>query len=180
MERANPSGAKLASGMLGGGVVAGLLLSLAVPTTMKRQGSGWRDLIPAAAAVEDESSKFWMEAPPQDLTPVAWQPAEDWNEPQWADDGWTPYVDEPIYRDEPLFEADLPVPTTAERVYGPARVNLARVGGDESAAADAAAASAEAARMAAADVRMEIAAASDDAEDYTREPRDFESAFGAQ
>ncbi|MET1754306.1 hypothetical protein ABVV53_02340 [Novosphingobium sp. RD2P27] len=179
MRRTTPSGAKLASGVLGGGVVAGLLLSLAVPTTMKRGGDGWRDLIPAAAAgVEDDSSTFWMEAPPQDLTPAAWQPTDSWEEPQWADEGWTPYADEPIYGDEPLFEADLTVPVTPLPAYEPVGARLARVAGHV--AADAAAASAEAARMAAADVRMEIAAASQGEQDNTREPEDFETAFVVQ
>ncbi|MEW9856168.1 hypothetical protein [Novosphingobium sp. M1R2S20] len=186
MKRAKASGATLAGGILGGGVLAGLMLSLAVPTTMKRQaGEGWRDLIPAASvSVEEEPSMYWMEAPPQDIQPISWLPDESWNSPQWADDDWPPYVDDPVY-DQPygegeLTHADLMVDTRPRAE--PIAVGLTPTITGESArpsAADAAAAAAEAARMAAADVRTEIAAAAISVHDAAREPDDFETAFGA-
>ena len=74
MAFANTGTIRIASGVLVGGVVTGMLLAMAVPTQLKRKTENWRELI-GVREVSTNESAIPTYAPPQDLTPVEWQTA---------------------------------------------------------------------------------------------------------
>lgn len=149
---------RLGGGILGGGLVAGMLMALATPTTMTRKVESLRDLIGVSDAQADTTPVIAFEAPPEDLTPVSWQTAQ---QEYPADAYVTPVAD---YGAD-LLDSAAPLPGEAEALppellesrEETQTVVLASVG-------DAASDSAQAARDAATDVRVaETAASASDA-----------------
>jgi len=128
--------ARIVTVTLVGGIAAGLLMATAIPTTIQRQHEvTWRNN-GYDGSVGDLPSAYpfpLYAAPPEDTTPVAWQPA-----PVRIDRGWDDgAVPEPALQEEdvtPVLEVD-----DADIVAGPR----------DEAADDAA----RAAQMAAEDVR---------------------------
>lgn len=145
---------KASGGILGGGLVAGMLMALATPTSMTQKAQSFRDLIGAREAAAETTPVLAFEAPPEDLTPVSWQTAQ---QEYPADSYVTPVSD----YDGDLLGSSTPLPGEAEAL--PAEllegrepqgtVVLASVG-------DAASDIAQAARDAASDVRAAESAAS--------------------
>ncbi|MBB4857494.1 hypothetical protein HNO88_000801 [Novosphingobium chloroacetimidivorans] len=153
---------KYSGGILGGGLLAGALMALATPTTMTQKADSLRDLLGVREASADATPVLAFEAPPEDLTPVSWQTAQQ----EYAYAGSDATMAEPDYGAD-LLDSSTPLPGEAEALppelleqrEQPTTVVLARVGDD---AAD----SAQAARDAAADVRVaESAAGSSDPAD---------------
>lgn len=148
MKRPNAKVATLAAAGLVGGIMAGALLALAVPTGMTQaEDEGIGGLASTATYDGDYAANtIPVEVPPQDLAPQGWaasqgyyptEQGDAWVKPVGASDLDASYAD---YADEPL----------------PARMIEVGASDDDRAALahdDAAAASAEAARAAAADVR---------------------------
>ncbi len=67
---------KLIGGVVLGGLAAGFLTAMAVPTTMQQKADDWRTLIGVKEVKADEMPAIAFEAPPQDLTPVNWMTAQ--------------------------------------------------------------------------------------------------------
>lgn len=75
MNAAHARMARLASAVLVGGLAAGALLAVAVPTTMKHEVDNWRERIGVRDVRVDPEASLMFEAPPEDLTPASWQSA---------------------------------------------------------------------------------------------------------
>jgi hypothetical protein len=139
--------AKLAGLVIFGGLGAGLMLSMAVPTAMKFPVEKERESFGRLDAPVIGDTPVMFEAPPEDLQPVRWQSAAD----EYAYAGAMPEPDtymsiEPLadYDDEPGEEYASTEAAEPERAEAqPATLDLG----------DAAASAAQAASEAAADVR---------------------------
>lgn len=143
---------KFTGGILGGGLFAGMLMALATPTTMTQKAESLRDLIGVPDAEADTTPVLAFEAPPEDLTPVSWQTAQQEYSSYTADQAYIAPVS-----DDDLLDSSVPLPNEAEAPPSetgdrPRTVVLASVG-------DAASDWAEAARDAATDVRTAESAA---------------------
>lgn len=147
MNDAKARTAKLAGLVVVGGLAAGLMLSVAVPTTMKRPPESESEAVGMFDASVAQDTEVMFEAPPQDLEPVRWQPAgQEYGYPAAMPTGETYVPIEPAadYGEAPLdefvsdepAEADIPEASPASLDFG-----------------DAAASAAQAASEAAADVR---------------------------
>ncbi|VWX52808.1 hypothetical protein [Novosphingobium sp. 9U] len=146
---------RLTGGIMGGGLVAGMLMALAIPTTMAHKGETLRDLIGVPDAQADTTPVLAFEAPPEDLTPVNWQTAQQ----EYPSEAYvTPVADygaDLLDNSAPLPGEGEPLPPESlDAPERPSTVILASVG-------DAADDSAQAARDAAADVRHAESAASE-------------------
>lgn len=151
MTNRRTTAARFAGTALIGGIAAGALMALAVPTTMKNQaGEGWRDLIREPEIARDGWDAIPFEAGPQDLTPVSWASASQEYSATWSQTWVEPEPASDVYAlqddggDVALVAEPLPAELLAASTEGPEA---------PSEQADAAADAADAAREAAADVR---------------------------
>lgn len=137
---------KLAGFTLVGGVCAGALMALAIPTTMKQVPGEWRQMIGAreASASEDDAG-IVFEAPPEDLTPVHWATAAQ----EYPAAGDTSWLYTPVAPVDELSEAQLDaiLPDDLDQPAREQPVSVTAIADDD------AASSAQAASEAAADVR---------------------------
>lgn len=158
-----------------GGLSAGLLMAMTVPTTMKRDAEDWRDLIGARDTAPSSTPVLAFEAPPQDLEPgrfeaVAWQTAQQEYEASraamFADDTWSDLpTDVEMHLDATPKPERLPAALLAGRSE-PEDDMLAQ-------SADPAGRAARAARQAVADVRTAVLSDDHDAEIADGEPSDM-------
>lgn len=144
---------KLMAIMLVGGLMTGGLMAMTTPTQMKREATNWRQAIGVREIAASEST-IPIYAPPEDLTPVHWQPAAD--EYAYAPNP-EPWVD--TISDLMPDAVDEDGHIGAERL--PAEIMAARVPDPEP--EDAAATSAQAAQAAASDVHAEQSVGAADA-----------------
>lgn len=153
MKRPNAKVATLAGAGLVGGIMAGAMLALAVPTGMTQaEGEGVGGGFTSAYESDYAANTIAIEAPPQDLAPQDWA-TQDWAAPQ----GYYAAADQGDAWVQPVGESDLDT-SYADYADEPLPARMIEVGASSEerpalAHDDAAAASAEAARAAAADVR---------------------------
>lgn len=155
MEAAKAKAIKATSAVLVTGLAAGALMAMAVPTDMKHQTDNWRDLIGIRDVTAAEPAipvYAQVYAPPEDLTPVHWEPASAEYPSTLPQDHWADASADPIpdIGDSPELASEaLPPEILAGRTSSNDQDNQA----GPADADDAAATAAGAAQATAADVR---------------------------